>query len=43
MPARRLFSQFSTGDRRGNLLDTQNAAAEVINGKPTTSEHFGFH
>ncbi len=25
-----------------SLLDTQNAAAEVINGKPTTSEHFGF-
>ena len=24
------------------LLGSQNAAAEVINGKPTTSEHFGF-
>jgi Dyp-type peroxidase family len=24
------------------LLGTQNAAAEVVNGKPTTSEHFGF-
>ena len=25
-----------------SLLGSQNAAAEIINGKPTTSEHFGF-
>jgi Dyp-type peroxidase family len=25
-----------------SLLGSQNAAAEVLNGKPTTSEHFGF-
>jgi Dyp-type peroxidase family len=30
------------GTGGASLLDTQNAAAEVINGKPTTSEHFGF-
>jgi Dyp-type peroxidase family len=34
----------STLDETGGatLLGAQNAAAEVVNGKPTTSEHFGF-
>jgi Dyp-type peroxidase family len=34
----------STLDQTGGaiLLGSQNAAAEVTNGKPTTSEHFGF-
>ena len=35
---------YSRIERSGGalVLDTQDAAAEVVNGKPTTSEHFGF-